>query len=435
MRDDPFRPGTSPSGPTDAGVGGDVTREFWGSEQAWGPRRRDAGVRSERPRSDRPVSAPRAGLAGDLTAAFRAVREGIAAFRPQTLDPSGRPGRSRYHGPSGEAAPEAFHVPVEQCSGTDPLLRRAGVATLLTVVLVPLALAARPDAAATTADLVRALPPVTTPVTVAVTSATGPATAPVPDPVAPVAVAPTPAAPAPAAAQDTGTADQVAPEPRPEPQDDADPVEEWTRTESASSGAAAGVDEGAETDEPATRVGRDCDQHYTVAPGDSWYRIADAAGMTPDELLAANNATLDTVLYPGDSVCLPADATMPTPPSTTSPPPSTTDAPAPSTTETPTDDDPVEPLDPSEVQDLIRATWPADQVDKALAIAWRESNYIATADNGWCCVGVFQIYWTVHQGWLDEFGIHERDDLKDARKNIAAAYAMWQRSGWGPWGG
>ena len=36
---------------------------------------------------------------------------------------------------------------------------------------------------------------------------------------------------------------------------------------------------------------------------------------------------------------------------------------------------------------------------------------------------------------LDDFGITERSDLFDARKNIAAAFAMRQRSGWGPWGG
>ena len=74
-------------------------------------------------------------------------------------------------------------------------------------------------------------------------------------------------------------------------------------------------------------------------------------------------------------------------------------------------------------------------METALEIARRESNFIATADNGWCCVGVFQIYWTAHRAWLDDFGITERADLFDARKNIAAAHHMWQRSGWGPWGG
>jgi hypothetical protein len=88
------------------------------------------------------------------------------------------------------------------------------------------------------------------------------------------------------------------------------------------------------------------------------------------------------------------------------------------------------------VQALIREIWPDELEERALEIAWRESNYIATADNGWCCVGVFQMYWTVHQSWLDDYGIHTRNDLKDARKNITAAYALYERSGgWGPWGG
>ncbi len=135
---------------------------------------------------------------------------------------------------------------------------------------------------------------------------------------------------------------------------------------------------------------------------------------------------------------------MPTPPTTAAP--ATTQAPttaAPTTTQAPTTTAaptttvaPSESYSPSEVKALIRETWPEDQHEKALDVAWRESNYIETADNGWCCVGVFQMYWTVHQSWLDDYGIYTRDDLKNARKNIAAAYALYQRSGgWGPWGG
>ncbi|MFZ9017711.1 MAG: LysM peptidoglycan-binding domain-containing protein [Ilumatobacteraceae bacterium] len=217
------------------------------------------------------------------------------------------------------------------------------------------------------------------------------------------------------------------------------------RTVSVSDQAAPGS--GAETSTTAERIGPECSLTYTAGSGDSWYRIADEAGVPVDDLLDENSATLVTVIHPGDTICLPAGASMPVPPTTspptTSPPttaPPTTHPPTtnPPTTSPPTTNPPQPPsgrLSPAEVQDLIRRTWPADQVDKALAVAWRESNYIATADNGWCCVGVFQIHWTVHRSWLGQFGIHERNDLKDAHKNIAAAHHLWQRQGWGPWGG
>jgi LysM repeat protein len=196
------------------------------------------------------------------------------------------------------------------------------------------------------------------------------------------------------------------------------------------------LDVGADVAAPARRVVPDCPQTYTAGAGDSWYRIAEEAGISVGDLLDENNATLLAVIHPGDTICLPADATIPSPPPTTTAPPSPTSTTAPTTTApTTTTMPPTSNLSPAEVQDLIRRTWPADQVDKALAVAWRESNYIATADNGWCCVGVFQIYWTVHRSWLGQFGVHERDDLKDARKNIAAAYHLWQSQGWGPWGG
>ncbi len=88
------------------------------------------------------------------------------------------------------------------------------------------------------------------------------------------------------------------------------------------------------------------------------------------------------------------------------------------------------------MQQIIRDVWPDELEERALEIAKRESNYIATAHNGWCCYGVFQLYWTVHKSWLDDYGIYSSTDLFDARKNIRAAYGLYQSSGgWGPWGG
>ena len=84
---------------------------------------------------------------------------------------------------------------------------------------------------------------------------------------------------------------------------------------------------------------------------------------------------------------------------------------------------------------MIRDIWPDDLEDQALRIAWRESNYRpdVTSSSG-CCVGVFQLNWDSHQGWMAALGITSRSQLFDARTNIEAAYALYQRSGgWGPW--
>ena len=47
---------------------------------------------------------------------------------------------------------------------------------------------------------------------------------------------------------------------------------------------------------------------YTVGAGDSWYGIAQRAAVSAGSLLAANGATADQALQPGDVLCLPAGA-------------------------------------------------------------------------------------------------------------------------------
>lgn len=47
---------------------------------------------------------------------------------------------------------------------------------------------------------------------------------------------------------------------------------------------------------------------YVVAAGDSWFGIAARAEVEPADLLAANQASVDTILHAGQSVCLPAGA-------------------------------------------------------------------------------------------------------------------------------
>jgi hypothetical protein len=201
--------------------------------------------------------------------------------------------------------------------------------------------------------------------------------------------------------------------------------------------------------EPADRVAPDCSLKYEAGQGDSWYRIADAAGVTPGALMDQNLAGVETPIFPGDEICLPAGATIPaqpvvttaapatSAPTTTTAPPTTVKATTTTTVKpTTTTAPPPPPASAGDVQALIREIWPDELEDKALAIAWRESNYKATAFNGSCCYGVFQINWAAHKSWLASLGITSSNDLLNARKNITVAYAIYQRAGgWGPWGG
>jgi Transglycosylase SLT domain/LysM domain len=199
-----------------------------------------------------------------------------------------------------------------------------------------------------------------------------------------------------------------------------------------------------------------CGNEYASVAGDYWLRIADAAGLGLDELLALNEATPDTPLYPGSVVCLPAGASGPSAPTTAAPTtaapttqapttqaptthapttaaPATTDAPQ--TTAPPEADTTVPPAPPApgEIEQIIRDVWPDDLEEQALRIAWRESGYNPRAQN-FCCSGLFQIYYDVHAGWLADLGINSAEDLYDPHANATAAYALYQRSGsWEPW--
>ena len=87
-----------------------------------------------------------------------------------------------------------------------------------------------------------------------------------------------------------------------------------------------------------------------------------------------------------------------------------------------------------EVQELIRQMWPADSVERALQVAYRESRYRSDAYNGWCCYGVFQINASAHTRRLAARGLTTAD-LYDAKVNIEIAIDIFNDSGWGPWGG
>jgi LysM repeat protein len=67
---------------------------------------------------------------------------------------------------------------------------------------------------------------------------------------------------------------------------------------------------------PSTVASRTCASTYVVLPGDSWYGIADRAGVAPGLIAGSNNVTVQEPLVPGDELCLPAGVSVAPPTST-----------------------------------------------------------------------------------------------------------------------
>jgi len=220
----------------------------------------------------------------------------------------------------------------------------------------------------------------------------------------------------------------------------------------ASTGSTAdAVDEAAN---PTTAVERNCANDYEIVTGDYWILIAEKVSVRLADVLKANDATVDTPLYPGRTICLPANASSPTTDApatteaptttaqattttvkattaaastTTTSPPATTAAPP--TTATP----PKNTYTRAEVEQIIRDVWPDELEVEAIRIATRESNLIPTVRN-YCCFGLFQMYWNVHKSWMTSAGVTSSDQLYDPRVNAYLAYSLYLHSGgWGPW--
>ncbi len=312
----------------------------------------------------------------------------------------------------------------------DPLMRRAGALAATIALLVPVALALRSgdgspsiESAATTVATVVAAAPV---VTVAQAAAAIVATS---DTVA--------AAAAPAADVSVSTIDIDA-LPKAVPVHTAAPKS--SQAEVASAPATAPAVQPTAAASPQTRVERapaarpTCTKKYTVKAGDAWITIAKKAGVTTKELLKANAANSTTAIYPGRDICLPANATTPAAaPATTVKPAQKSAAPKPTTTTAPFV--PARTYTKAEVAQIIRDVWPDELEDEAIRIATRESNLLPTAKN-FCCYGLFQVYYNVHQRWLGQMGITNATQLLDPRTNAQAGLALWNRSGsWAPWNG
>lgn len=83
-------------------------------------------------------------------------------------------------------------------------------------------------------------------------------------------------------------------------------------------------------------------------------------------------------------------------------------------------------------EQIIRDIWPDDLEDRAVQIAYRESRLQPAARNA-CCYGLFQINYRAHRAWLPGIGVTSPADLLDPATNAAAALALYQAAGWGPW--
>jgi len=183
--------------------------------------------------------------------------------------------------------------------------------------------------------------------------------------------------------------------------------------------------------ESTTRVA--CGSRYDVRSGDSWSLIASRASVTLDRLLSANSATTSTVILVGQQICLPPEAkaaslTSSAAAGSTS---TKTSVSAPATTLPPA---PANHYSRDQVIRIIREEWPDDLEDTAIMIADRESHLNPSAQN-WCCVGLFQMYWNVHKGWLAALGVTDRSQMFDPRTAARAGYALYRRSNsFGAWG-
>ena len=153
-----------------------------------------------------------------------------------------------------------------------------------------------------------------------------------------------------------------------------------------------------------------CGTWVRAKSNDSWTRLAARHGLGLGAILALNDATAETFIRVGARLCVAA-------PTSSAPPAAKPGRGA--------------------VIAVIREVWPDDQEETAIFVARRESKLDPTAvgGRGDCCLGLFQIYWSVHRSWLAAAGVTEPSQLLDARTNAEAAYRLYRRNGnsWRPW--
>ena len=161
---------------------------------------------------------------------------------------------------------------------------------------------------------------------------------------------------------------------------------------------------------PSSAHAATCSQYHSAKPNDSWTRLAARFGTPLSELLSLNGATVDTALFVGDRVCISARPAVSVP---------------------------AETFTRKQSRAIIREVWPDDLEETALFVARRESNFVHSVVGGsnGCCLGLFQIYWSVHRVWLADIGVSSAEQLLDPRVNAEVALALYKRNGnsWRPW--
>jgi LysM repeat protein len=240
---------------------------------------------------------------------------------------------------------------------------------------------------------------------------------------------------------------------------------------------------------------RVCASKYIVQAGDSWFGIADRAGVKASLIAGSNNKTIRSPLMVGQEICLPPGAVVPaavepdvvttttvakivcvgkytvktgdswsgiatkvgvkiseltaangkTSRSTLLPGQElclpkgavTTSAAAPSTqaptTTQPPKYVPTKTFTRDELEKFVRDAWPDNLEENAFYVVQRESRWNPLARNS-CCIGLFQLNWKSHKSWMKDYGITDASELLNPEINAKLAYVTWKRSGsWRPW--
>jgi len=216
-----------------------------------------------------------------------------------------------------------------------------------------------------------------------------------------------------------------------------------------------------ETTAPATTEApkRVCASKYTVQAGDSWFGIADRAGVKASLIAGTNNTTIQSPLMVGQEICLPPGATVPAPieadvfttttvakiacvgkytvktgdswsgiakksgikiseltaangktsrstllpgqelclpnGAVTASAAATPSTAAPTTTQPPKYV-PTKTFTRAELEKFVRDAWPDELEDNAFFVVNRESNWNPLSRNS-CCIGLFQLNWNSHK--------------------------------------
>ena len=161
---------------------------------------------------------------------------------------------------------------------------------------------------------------------------------------------------------------------------------------------------------PVSVSANSCTEFHKARTNDSWTRIAARYEMSLKKLLSLNGAKTSTLILVGDQIC---------------------------TSDTPVISIPDTNYRRKDVVAAIREVWPDEHEENALFVAQRESkmrpNVIGGVND--CCIGLFQIYYSVHKTWLKNIGVTEPAQLLDPRTNAEAAFELFKRNGnsWKPW--